>query len=151
MWAFHTLFCLPSPSLFSLSFKCQLSCLRSSIAWVLEIERKRISLICAWIVVLLHAYYGWYCYVFATLLYLFKHIWTNLLTQCTQCQFLSTDLCELQVFTHIYNEPKIPKKYIKNQTEASRVPKEGQRGTTPLLGGHPPSRAKRVLRGGDTP
>src|SRR3954470_12942706 len=57
---------------------------------------------------LLHACFGCYCYVFATPSYLFQHIWTNLLTQCTQCQFLSADVCELQVYTHIYSGQKNP-------------------------------------------
>ena len=40
--------------LLSLPFKCQLSCSRSCIAWVLKVERERISLTCTWLVV-----WGW--------------------------------------------------------------------------------------------
>src|SRR3954469_19225092 len=69
---------------------------------------KRIYNLC-----LLHACFGCYCYVFATLLYLVQHIWTNLLTECTECQFLSVDVYELQVYTHIYSGPKIPTKIHK--------------------------------------
>src|SRR4051812_32194302 len=92
------------------------------------ISPKRIYNFC-----LLHACFGSYFYAFDTLSYLFDHIWTNLLTQCTQCQFLSADVYELQVFTHIYSGPKIPTKIYKkiSVTEASRVSKEVQRGATP--------------------
>src|SRR3954462_5727102 len=69
------------------------------------IRPKRIYNFC-----LFHALLGDIAMCFATLLYLFTHIWTNLLTQCTQCQFLSADVCELQVLTHIYRAPKIPQK-----------------------------------------
>ena len=51
--------------------------------------------------------------MFCTLSYLFQHIWTNLLTQCTQCQFLSIDVYELHVYTHIYSARKIPQKIYK--------------------------------------
>ena len=60
---------------------------------------------------LLHACFVWLCYVFGTLLYTFDHIWTNLLTQCTQCQFLSADVCELQVLP-IFTVPKHSNKNI---------------------------------------
>ena len=56
----------------------------------------------------LHTYFGEISMCFATLSYIFQHIWTNLLTQCTQCQFLSTGVCELQVNTHIYSTQKNP-------------------------------------------
>src|ERR1041385_3631779 len=69
------------------------------------IRPKRIYNFC-----LLHALLGDIAMCFATLLYPFTHIWTNLLTQCTQCQFMSADVCKLQVFTHIYRAPKIPRK-----------------------------------------
>src|SRR3954469_2575303 len=70
---------------------------------------------------------------FFTLSYLFTHIWTNLLTQCTQCQFLSADVCKLQVFTHIYRAPKIKKKTDKKSAQKKLLesPKKGQRGATP--------------------
>src|SRR4051812_45149823 len=72
--------------------------------------------------ILLHACFWCYCYEFNTLSYLFQHIWTNLLTQCTQCQFLSANVCELQVYTHIYNGQKIPIKLYKKS--ASRKTRE---------------------------
>src|ERR1041385_2250279 len=59
---------------------------------------------------LFHALLGDISMCFATLSYLFTHIWTNLLTQCTQCQFLPADVCKLQVFTHTYRAPKISQK-----------------------------------------
>ena len=71
--------------------------------------------------------------MFVTLSYLFQHIWTNLLTKCTQCQFLSTDVCELQICTHIYSGQKIQQKYIKNQrSRRLRIPKEETEGGHPL-------------------
>ena len=75
---------------------------------------------------LLHAYLGDIAMCFATISYIFQHIWTNLLTQCTQCQFLSDDVCELQVYTPIYNAQKIQQKYIKNQREGSLQKPEGE-------------------------
>src|SRR3954471_7496141 len=69
---------------------------------------------------------------FATLSYIFQRIWTNLLTQCTQCQFMSADVCELQVYTHIYSGPKIPTIYIKTQRDGSlQSPEEGPEGAHP--------------------
>src|SRR4051812_46281033 len=62
---------------------------------------------------LLHDYLGDIAMCFATLSYLFQHIWTNLLTQCTQCQFLSANVRALQVYTHIYSAQKIPRKLYK--------------------------------------
>lgn len=91
------------------------------------IRPKRIYNFC-----LLHASFGWYCYVFCTLSYLFQHIWTNLLTQCIQCQFLSADVCELQVYTHIYSAQKFHRKYIKNQRFRRLQTPEGE-----PEGGHP--------------
>src|SRR3954463_16564186 len=38
---------------------------------------------------------------FATLLYHFTHIWTDLLTQCTQCQFLFADVFSCSDFPPI--------------------------------------------------
>lgn len=54
MWAFHTfLSSFPIIILFAI-LSANISCLRSSIAWVLKIERERIILTCAWLVV-----WGW--------------------------------------------------------------------------------------------
>ena len=62
---------------------------------------------------LFHAYMDDFAICFAIFSYLFTHIWTNLLTQCTPCQFLSANVCELQVFTHIYSAQKFPRKIYK--------------------------------------
>ena len=56
---------------------------------------------------------------FATLLYHFTHIWTNLLTQCIQCQFLSADVFFAGDFTQISTAPKIPRKIYKNERDRS--------------------------------
>ena len=83
---------------------------------------------------LLHDLLGDIAICFATLLYLFTHIWTNLLTQCTQCQFLSGDVFFAGTFTPIYRVPKSQEKYIKiSVTEASRSTKMGQRGARACL------------------
>ena len=74
---------------------------------------------------------------FATLLYLFTHIWTNLLTQCTQCQFLSADVYFARGFIQFSEARKNPEKIYKkiSKTEASGSPKEGERGARGLPGG----------------
>ena len=75
---------------------------------------------------------------FATLLYFFTHIWTNLLTQCTQCQFLSADVFFAGTFTQFPLSQKSQEKYIKmSVTEASRSTKMGQRGSRGCPGGLP--------------
>ena len=51
---------------------------------------------------------------FVTLLYHFTHIWTNLLTQCTECQFLCADVFFAGASTQISKAPKIPRKLYKN-------------------------------------
>ena len=84
---------------------------------------------------LFHAHLGDIAMCFATLSYLFTHIWTNLLTQCTQCQFLSADVCELQVFTHIYSAQKIPGKIYKKSAQQKLHEARRRAG-----GGHPPPR-----------
>src|SRR4051794_1681951 len=71
----------------------------------------------------------------ATLSCLFQHIWTNLLTQCTQCQFLSADVCELQVYTHIYSGQKNSTKIYKKSAQ-QKLHKARRR----ARGGHPPPR-----------
>src|SRR3954464_11403211 len=73
---------------------------------------------------------------FATLSYLSTHICTNLLTQCTQCQFLSADVCELQVYTHIYSGQTIPIK-LYTKSSSRKIPEAQRRaGERP-----PPSQA----------
>ena len=56
---------------------------RAEIKLGMLIRPKRIYNFC-----LFHALLGDIVICFATLLYHFTHIWINLLTQCTQCQFL---------------------------------------------------------------
>ena len=73
------------------------------------IRPKRIYNFC-----LFHDLLGDIIICFATLLYHFTHIWTNIITQCTQCQFLSADV------------------YFAG---ASGSPKEGQRWRRGLPGG----------------
>src|SRR3954470_11415288 len=85
------------------------------------IRPKRIYNFC-----LFHALLGDIAMCFATLSYLFTHIWTNLLTQCTQCQFLSADVCKLQVFTHLYRALKIPQKSDK-QSKGRKLPDHRRR------------------------
>src|SRR4051812_27496249 len=68
---------------------------------------------------------------FATLSSVFTHNWTNLLS--TQCQYLSADVCELQVYTHIYSAQKIPTKIYKKQHSIRLQRPKGQPN-----GGHPP-------------
>src|SRR3954464_16025372 len=85
---------------------------------------------------------------FATLSYLSTHICTNLLTQCTQCQFLSADVCELQVYTHIYNAQKIPTKiYTKSAFQKTPDPRRRAGGAPSVTQGtrgrsHPAGRAR---------
>src|ERR1041385_5373921 len=90
---------------------------------------------------LFHAYVGDIAMCFATLSYLFTHIWTNLLTQCTQCQFLSADVCELQGFTHIYRAQKIPK-YIYKKSARQKIPEDRRRTGA---GPPPPRRPGRMV------
>ena len=54
---------------------------------------------------------------FATLLYHFTHIWTNLLTKCTQCQFLSADVFFAGAFTQYSEAQKNLEKYIKKSAK----------------------------------
>src|SRR3954469_17427027 len=97
-----------------------------------------------------HAYMGDIAMYFVTLSYLFQHIWTNLLTQCTQCQFLSADVCELQDYTHIYNGPNIPTKIYKKSAqhklhEARRRARGGSPPSqTATWRDPPPGRARRA-------
>src|ERR1043165_5007020 len=67
------------------------------------------------------------CYTFISFL---KYIWNNLLTRCTQCQFLSGDVCELQVYTHIYSGQKIPTKKNQRNGRLQKPEEEPE-------GGHP--------------
>src|SRR3954471_13283833 len=91
---------------------------------------------------------------FSTLSYLPIHIWTDLLTQCTQCQFLSADVCELQVYTHIYSAQKIPRKLYKTSAFQKTPEDQGEpEGDHPLPSSqwarpHPWSRQQAAWRGG---
>ena len=94
---------------------------------------------------------------FATLSYLFQHIWTNLLTQCTQCQFLSAMSVNCK-FIPIFTVPKkFHKKYIKNQRSRRLPTPEGEpEGGHPPLGGqvawpHPRPRQEAAWVEGATP
>ena len=95
------------------------------------IRPKRIYNFC-----LFHDLLGDIVICFATLLYHFTHIWTNLLTQCTQCQFLSADVYFAGTFTQFSKARKNPEKiYKKNQRNRSFQITEGG-----LEGGHGPPR-----------
>src|SRR4051812_18131418 len=65
------------------------------------------------------------CHVFLELSYTFEHIWTNLLTQCTQLPV--PDFCCFCIsgFPAIKSAPKIPEKIYKKS--ASRKPPETPR------------------------
>src|SRR3954468_10484786 len=94
---------------------------------ILLIRPKRIYNLC-----LLHAHLGDIAMCFATLSYLFKHIWTNLLTQCIQCQFMSAGVCELQLLPIFTELKKFQEKYNKNQRNRSFRKTDGE-----PEGGHP--------------
>src|ERR1041385_7022334 len=76
---------------------------------------------------LFHAYLGDIAIGFDTLSHLCTHIWYKLLTQCTQCQFLSDDVCELQVYTHICSAQIVLEKIYKKIS----VPVRGGQGARP--------------------
>ena len=57
--------------------------------------------------------------------YTFEPIWSNLLTQCTQCQFLFSVVFVFQVFRPLKVLQKFQKNYIKKS--ASRKPPESPR------------------------
>src|SRR4051812_17125674 len=73
---------------------------------------------------LFHAYTGDFAICFATISYLFQHIWTNLLTQCpsaSSCMLLSVHCGLMPIFKVLV---KIWKNYIKiSVQEDSRSPK----------------------------
>ena len=72
------------------------------------IRPKRIHNFC-----LFHDLLGDIVICFAIILYHFTHIWTNLLNQCTQCQFISADVYFARVFTQFSEARKIPRKIYK--------------------------------------
>src|ERR1041385_1137619 len=69
------------------------------------IRPKRIYNFC-----LLHACFVRYCYGLDTLSYIFDHIWTNLLTQCTIVLVPIFCCFSISVFPHIKSAPKIQEK-----------------------------------------
>src|SRR4051812_11257256 len=90
------------------------------------IRPKRIYNLC-----LLHACFVCLCHVLLELSYTFEHIWTNLLTQCTQLPVPVFCCFCISVFLAIKSAPKIPKKLYKKS--ASRKPLESpkeERGAT---------------------
>src|SRR3954464_3195476 len=68
---------------------------------------------------LLHACFVLLCHVLLELSYTFEHIWTNLLTQCTQLPASVFCYFCISGFPAIKSAPKIPGKYIKNQRNRS--------------------------------
>ena len=67
-----------------------------------------------------------FCYTF----YHFTHIWTNLLTQCTQCQFLCARVYFAGAFTQFSKAQKIPRKIYKNQhTGSFQITEDGPKGS----------------------
>src|SRR3954462_9995409 len=74
------------------------------------IRPKRIYNFC-----LLHACFVWLCHDLLELLYTFDHIWTNLLTQCTQLRVPVFCCFYISGFPAIKVPNKFRKNYIKNQ------------------------------------
>ena len=98
----------------------------------LLIRPKRIYNFC-----LLHACFVWLCHALLELSYTFKHIWTNLLTQCTQLP-VSVFCCFcISSFPAIKSAPKIPGKIYKKsaQQKLPESPKERRRATPSQPGG----------------
>src|SRR3954467_3139172 len=74
---------------------------------------------------LLHACFVWLCHVLLELSYTFEHIWTNLLTQCTQLPVHVFCCFCISGFPAIKSAPKTPEKLYKKS--ASRKPPESPR------------------------
>src|SRR3954466_7562060 len=98
---------------------------------------------------LLHACFVSLCHVFLELSYTFDHIWTNLLTQCTQLPVPVFCCFCISGFPAIKSAPKIPE--ILYEKSVSRKlpesPKWVQRATTRVLGAlvaRPGGRVRRV-------
>ena len=62
---------------------------------------------------LLHAWFVWLCRVLLEFSYTFDHIWTNLLTQCTQLPVPVFCCFCISGFPAIKSAPKIPEKLYK--------------------------------------
>src|SRR3954468_16442912 len=71
------------------------------------------------------------CHVLLEVLYTFEHIWTNLLTQCTQLPVPIFCYFCISGFPAIKSDPKIPKKYIQNQRPGSLRNHQRRRGGPP--------------------
>ena len=81
---------------------------------------------------LIHACFVCLCHVLLEISYTFEPIWTNLLTQCTQLQFLFSAIFVFQVFRPLKVLQKIRKNQIKiSATEASGVTKRSEGGPPP--------------------
>src|SRR3954464_3013181 len=96
---------------------------------------------------LLHACFVLLCHVLLELSYTFEHIWTNLLTQCTQLPVPVFCCFCISGFPAIKSAPKIPEKLYKKSASRKplETPKEGRGATTgtpegSLARSHPRSR-----------
>src|SRR4051812_19624112 len=96
------------------------------------IRPKRIYNFC-----LCHACFVWLCHVLLELSYTFEHIWTNLLTQCTQLPVAVFCYFCISGFPAIKSVPKNPEKSDKKsaQRKLPETPKERRRATTSQPGG----------------
>src|SRR4051812_17331399 len=90
------------------------------------IRPKRIYNFC-----LLHACFVRLCHVLLELSYTFDHIWTNLLTQCTQLPVQVFCCFVFQVFLPLKVPNKFRKNYIKNQHPGSLRNHQGRKGGPP--------------------
>src|SRR3954470_1111454 len=90
-----------------------------------------------------------FCHVLLELSYTFEHIWTNLLTKCTQLPVPVFCCFCISGFPAIKSAPKIPEKLYKKS--ASRMlpesPRHGRRATTRDPGGFPARVPHRVRHG----
>src|ERR1043165_5030414 len=86
---------------------------------------------------LLHAWFVWLCHVLLELSYTFEHIWTNLLTQCTQLPVAVFCYFCISGFPAIKSAPKNPEKSDKKSAprKLPEEPREGRGSTTSQLGG----------------
>src|SRR4051812_36998723 len=98
------------------------------------IRPKRIYNLC-----LLHACFVCLCHVLLELSYTFEHIWTDLLTQCTQLPVPVFCCFCISSFPAIKSAPKIPEKLYKKSASQKlpESPKEEGSGPTRDPGGFP--------------
>src|SRR3954464_5309857 len=90
------------------------------------IRAKRIYNFC-----LCHACFVELCHVLLELSYTFEHIWTNLLTQCTQLPVPVFCCFCISGSPAIKSAPKIPEKLYKNRRPGSLQKHQGRKGGTP--------------------